>query len=66
MESGDIAFDPSVTSDSALCDVVNAIGYDAAIKQTSLTKSNSSGGPQTVNLKIGGMTCASCVHAIEG
>lgn len=56
-EEAEIEFDPSIVSEKNLVDWVDDIGYKAEIKKIS--------SPDSIQLDIQGMTCASCVVTIE-
>jgi len=53
LEKAFVDFDPKMITNKDLIETVREAGYDVARKTERLT------------LKIGGMTCASCVHTIE-
>lgn len=55
----DITYDPRETDPGVLVQAIQDIGFGAEVVHTALTE------PGTVQVSIGGMTCASCVAAIE-
>jgi len=56
MEKAYIEYDPAVTGEEALLEVINKTGYQGELAEDDLT---------TVSFNISGMTCSSCAQRIE-
>ena len=55
----EVGYDPAVTTPAKLAQAVRDIGFGASVQEAAASTEGS------VQLNIDGMTCASCVHAIE-
>ena len=56
MEKAYVEYDPAVTGEEALLEVINKTGYQGELAEDDLT---------TVSFNISGMTCSSCAQRIE-
>jgi len=61
-----IEYQPAATTAENLCTVIYDMGFDASVKKTVVTNSNSKdSSTDRVTLSVVGMVCRSCVNNIE-
>ncbi|VUZ46857.1 unnamed protein product [Hymenolepis diminuta] len=61
----EIAYDAALVQPSKLVDQVNEMGFTAEVIEAKKTVNSPEHGSQTIEVTIGGITCASCVNSIE-
>ncbi|KAL3833810.1 hypothetical protein ACJIZ3_008546 [Penstemon smallii] len=62
----DVTFDPSQVKDEDITNAIEDAGFEAEILREPSTSHSNPSGNLVGQFTIGGMTCAACVHSVEG
>ncbi|KAK4487990.1 hypothetical protein RD792_003729 [Penstemon davidsonii] len=62
----DVTFDPSQVKDEDITNAIEDAGFEAEILPEPSTSHSNPSGNLVGQFTIGGMTCAACVHSVEG
>jgi copper ion binding protein len=61
-----VQYDASVVSVQQLAEAIDEMGFEAAVLEEKLLEAGNAAGEAVVKVAVGGMSCASCVVAVEG
>nr|DBA21728.1 TPA: hypothetical protein GDO54_018330 [Pyxicephalus adspersus] len=63
--NGTVEYDPSMTTQEAIRDAIEDMGFDASLAETPVNSKKESSTTSKCFIQVSGMTCASCVANIE-